>query len=344
VLRTYVVTVPKSSLWRRLVYHASYNLTSTLAALSVRKPDIVLADAPTLWSGLSLSVKAILPGIPFIYIVHDIYPDILVRLGMLRNDRLVRMIDRLERFYYGRAARISVLSEGFKSNLVRKDVPEAKVMIIPACVDAEFVRPLPHQENRLRGDWGLDGKFVALYAGNMGHSQGLETILDAAESLAGHPEIVFVFVGDGARRETARAMAEEKGLKNVMFFPFQPREDVPLVYALADISLVSLRRDIVVESVPSKTYTIMASGRPVVATVDRLTEVGALLEQTGCGLCIEPENAAALAQAVLSLYEDDELRTQMGQRGRAHVVGNFSRPVASKLYFQLIEQCVGGRG
>jgi colanic acid biosynthesis glycosyl transferase WcaI len=339
ILRTYVVTVPKSSLRRRLLYHASFNVFSTLAALRVKKPDVVLADAPTLWSGLSLLAKAVFPGIPYIYIVHDIYPDILVRLGMLNNDRLVDLINRLERFFYKKSAHVSVLSEGFKKNLMGKNVPEKKITIIPACVDADFVRPLP-RENQLRRRLGLKGKFVALYAGNLGFSQSLETLLKAAKRLAGYPDIVFVFVGDGAKKIPTQARAEQEGLKNVVFSPFLPREDVPFVYAMADIGFVCLRRDIVVESVPSKTYTIMASGRPVVASVDRQTEVGSLLEQTRCGLCTEPENAAALAEAVLRLYKDDDLRTEMGRRGRDFVVEYLSTPVASKLYFQLIERCV----
>lgn len=337
VSRTYVYTVPKGSLWRRLLYHASFNVSSTLAAVPVRKPDIVLADAPTLWSGLPLLVKAIFPRIPFIYTVHDIYPDILVRLGMLNNSRLIHFIDRVERFFYGKAAQVSVLSEGFKDNLVRKNVPQDKITVIPACVDVEFIRPLP-RENQWRKKWGLTGKFVILYAGNMGLSQGLDTILQAAQLLAAYPDIAFVFVGDGATRVSTEARAQEEGLMNVTFSPFLPREDVPFVYALADLCLVALKRGIVVESVPSKTYTIMASGRPVIATVDRHTEVGSLLEQTQCGLCVEPENAEALAQSVLRLYKDDELRNEMGQRGRDFVVEHFSRSVASQKYYRLIEQ------
>jgi colanic acid biosynthesis glycosyl transferase WcaI len=339
VLRTYVYTVPKGALWRRLLYHASFNVFSTLAALRAEKPDIVLADAPTLWSGLPLLVTAIWPRMSFVYIVHDIYPDVLIRLGVLTSPRLVNLIERVERFFYDRSAQVSVLSAGFKENLIRKGVPEDKIAIIPACVDVEFIRPLP-QENELRERWGLANKFVVLYAGNIGLSQGLDIMLEAAQSLIHYPDIVFALVGEGATKPALQTMAEENGLSNVRFFPFQPREDVPFIYALADVCLVSLKHDIVVESVPSKTYTIMSSGRPILATVEQNTETGCLLAQAQCGLCIEPENADALAQAIMRLYKDDSLRNDMGRRGRDFVVEHYSRQVASKQYHTLIQHFV----
>jgi colanic acid biosynthesis glycosyl transferase WcaI len=336
IFRTYVYSVPKSALWRRLLYHASYNVFSTLASLRVRKPDIVLADAPTLWSGLPLMVKAILQRVPYIYIVHDIYPDVLLRLGILTNPRLIRGIESIEHFFYSHSAQISVLSVGFKENLLHKGIPAAKITVIPACVDVEFLHPLP-KENKLSERWGLVGKFVILYAGNIGLSQGLETVLEAAGLLIHYPDIVFVLVGEGATKPALQELANKNSLSNVKFFPFQPRQEVPMVYALADICLVSLKRDIVVESVPSKTYSIMASGRPIIATVAGNSEVSHLLDQAQCGLCIEPENPEILVEAILQLYEGDELRNQMGRCGRAFVVEYYARQVASKKYHALIQ-------
>lgn len=342
VLRTYVFTVPKGALWGRLLYHASVNLFSTWASFRIRKPDIVLADAPTLWSGLPLLVKAVFPKVPFIYIVYDIYPDVLTRLGILRNPHLVRLIERVEKFFYDRSSWVSVLSEGFKENLVSKGVPQDKIAVIPVCVDVEFIRPLPH-ENELKKRWGLANKFVVLYAGNIGLSQGLETVLHAANLLSLYPDIVFVLVGEGATKPALQAKAEELGLSNVKFFPFQSPEDVPLVYSLADICLIALKRNIIVESVPSKTYTIMASARPIVATVDRNTEVGSLLEKAECGLCVEPENPEALASTILQLYKDDALRRDMGERGREYVITYYPRQFAAKQYHTLIQGLTPGR-
>ncbi|BDG06318.1 glycosyltransferase family 4 protein [Anaeromyxobacter oryzae] len=335
VTRSYVYRVPRSSTWGRLLYHASFNVFATIAALRATKPDVVLADAPSLWSGLPLFVHAIFPRVPFIYTVHDIYPDVLIRLGVVRDGVLASAIDRVERFFYARSAKVSVLTPGFKENLVRKRVPPDKIAVIPACVDVDFVRPLP-ADNEVRREMGLEGRFVVLYAGNIGMSQDLDTLLDAARLLAGDPRVVFVLVGEGPRKAELEARVRADGLGNVRFSPFLPRERVPLLYATADVALVSLKREIVTESVPSKTYTIMASGRPIVATVDPRTEVGSLLEQARCGLCVDPGDARALADAILRLERDDALRADMGARGRAFVVENYSRQVASRSYLELI--------
>lgn len=337
VYRTYVYNAPKNSLVRRLVYHASYNLFAMLAALRVKKPDVILADAPTLWSGLPLLVKAVLPGVPFIYIVHDIYPDVLVKLDMLRNPRIIGWVERVEKYFYDRAAEISVLSDDFKKNLLCKKVPAEKLVVIPACVDTQFFQPQP-RENAFRERWGLQGKFVVLYAGNIGFSQGLEIVLEAARQLEDHAEIQFVIVGEGATKGELQARAAELGLRNVQFHPFQPREDVPQIYAMADACLVTLKKDVVAESVPSKTYTIMACGRPIIAVVNRYSEAASLITNAECGLCIEPEDTAGLAEAVLELNHNRALRAHMETQARAAAVSRYDRQVASDLYQTMIRK------
>jgi colanic acid biosynthesis glycosyl transferase WcaI len=337
IIRTYVFTVSKSALWGRLLYHLSFNIFSTLASFRVHKVEIVLADAPTLWSGLSLVVTSLLKKIPFIYIIHDIYPDVLLKLGVLRNRRILGWIGGIENYFYIKSSGISVLSQGFKENLIRKNVPKEKITIIPACVDVDFIRPTS-KNNKLQEKWGLKNKFVVLYAGNIGLSQGLDTLLGTASILLDYPDILFVLVGEGATKPELENMAEEKRLKNVKFFPFQPREDVPLIYSLADVCIVSLKRDIVVESVPSKTYTIMASGRPIVATVNHDTEVRRLIEQTQCGISVDPEDPQKLSEAILKLHQNPSLGEEMGKRGRDYIVKNLSNRVAAKQYCDLIHQ------
>ena len=335
VIRTYVYTVPQTSLWRRLLYHASFNVFATLGLLRTGPTDIVIADAPTLWSGLPLLVRSFLGRKPFIYVIHDIYPDVLSRLGVLRDRRIINAIEKVEEIFYRKAAQISVLSEGFRDNLLAKGVPAGKISIIPVCVDTGLIRPV-EGPNELRERWGLGGRFVALYAGNIGRSQGLETVIEAAALVRDHPEIVFVVVGEGAMKAPLEEAAALRGLDNVRFFPFVPRESVPLVYDLADVCLILLKKDIVVESVPSKTYSIMAAERPFIATVDGATEVRALAEAAGCGLCVEPENAAALAEAVVRLSRDRSSGREMGRRGRELAVADYSREAGARTYLGLI--------
>ena len=335
LIRFFVYAVPKSSLGRRLIYHGLFNLFATLACLAAGRTDVILADAPSLWYGLPLLVRALIPGTPYIYIIHDIYPDVLIKLDVIHSHRMVNLIERVEAFFYKNAARISVLSDGFKENLTRKGVPDKKIEVIPVCVDVDFVRPLDCH-NELCREWGLEGKFVVLYAGNLGLSQSLEYVIETARQLAALPAITFVMVGDGARKTALQELVDEYCLENVRFFPFQPREKVPLIYALAQVCLVSLDPHIVAELVPSKTFTIMAAGRPLIATVDRHTEVGRLLEQSGCGVRVEPENPDELAKVITRLYQDQNLLTRMGTNGREYVVAHFSDSVANKMYQNLI--------
>jgi len=253
----------------------------------------------------------------------------------LRSPRLIDIVARVEKFFYDRAARISVLSDDFKRNLMDKKVPAGKLTVIPACVDTEFFRPQP-RENDLRERWGLSGKFVVLYAGNIGFSQGLEIVLEAARQLLEREDIQFVIVGEGATQADLQARAALMGLTNVQFRPFQPREDVPQVYGLADVCLVSLKKDVVAESVPSKTYTIMACGRPIIAVVNRTSEAATLITDAECGLCIEPGDASGLAEAVLELNRNMGLRVHMEAHGRFTAINRYGRQVAADLYQQMI--------
>jgi len=337
IVRIFVYAVPKDALWRRLLYHGAFNILAAFATLRVGKPDIILANAPSLWTGLPLIIKTIMRKIPFVYMVFDIFPDVLVTSGVFKHQGLVNFMDRVERYFYDRSSFTSVLSQGFRENLIQKRVPANKIAVIPPSVDTDFIRPLD-RDNELRERWKLDGKFIVLYAGNMGFSQGLDNVLEAAELLQDHSDIAFVFVGDGATKPALQSLAEEKSLNNVMFFPFQPREDVPLVYALSDVSLVCLKSDIVVESVPSKTYSIMASARPILATVAQDTEVGHLLSQAQCGVCIEPGQANALAEKIIELHKNKSSCIEMGIRGRKFVVEHFGRKAAAGQYFRIIQQ------
>jgi len=335
VLRTYVYAA-RRQMWQRMIYHALFNVAATLGVFYVGRPDVVLADAPALWSGLPLLTRAIAFRIPYIYILHDIYPDMAVRLGVLTNPVLLSLIDRLERFFYAHASYVSVLADGFKENLLRKGVAAEKISVIPACTDTDFVQPLAHG-SKFRALWGLQGKFVVLYTANIGLPQGLDNVLRAAQLLMDYPDIAVVFVGEGNAKLALQAMVRNEKITNVYFFPLQAREEVPDVFGLADVSLISLRREIVMEAVPSKTYSIMASGRPMIATVQSGTEVARLIRQANCGLYVEPGDPKALAEAILQLYTDASLRGVMGQNGRRYVVENYSREVATRKYQTLIE-------
>ena len=338
ILRVFVL-LHRGKMYRRLIYHLVYNILATLSAFAVGKPDVIIVDAPALWSGMPVLIRAVLPKVPYIYVVHDIYPDVAIHLGLIPRGRISNLVARIENFFYDRAGAISVLAEVFKRNLEQKGVPENKIDIIPACTDTETIKP-QEGENKFRIDWNLTDKFIVLYTANIGLPQGLENLVKAADILRSHKNIAVVLVGEGAAKPRLQNMASDLNLENVYFFPLQPREDVPLVFGLADVSLVSLKRGIVTDSVPSKTYSIMASGRPIIAAVTEGTEIAQLIRKAECGIVIPPEDPRALADTILMLYRDRSLCKDLGSHGRRYVIENYGRSVASEKYHHLIQDLI----
>jgi colanic acid biosynthesis glycosyl transferase WcaI len=182
-------------------------------------------------------------------------------------------------------------------------------------VDTSLIQPLP-RDTEFSREHNLSDRFVVLYAGNIGLSQGLEHVLTAAEILSDHPKILFLFVGDGASRESLEAQAHKRQLKNALFLPFQPRARLPEVLGTADVSLVTLRHGIGSGSLPSKTFSILASGRPILVSVDLGGRRIIKKDRSESGICVPPENPNRLAEAILMLKNDNSLREMLGSNGR----------------------------
>lgn len=335
VSRCYIYRAPKNSIIKRIFSHIILNILSAIMAIRYGKFDIIFAGAPSLWCGLPLLLKGIFKKIPYVYIIYDIYPDIIQKLGIVNNKAILKMISIVEGYLYDKSKKISVLSEGFKKNLIKKGVPENKINIVPVHVDTQFIRPLP-KDKELCDLLQINKKFVVLYAGNIGFSQGLETLLEAASILKDREEIVFVIIGEGATKSSLENRAKEMQLENCRFLDFQDPENIPKVYSIGDVGLVIMKKNIVVESVPSKTYSIMAAGLPVIATIDRNSEIGKLINDSDCGVCLEAENSIQLAEYIVRLSENPEEVNRLGTNGRQIIIDKYSRTVAAKQYDEII--------
>ena len=321
----------KSNVVGRLLSYLTFNLLSTCAGLFAAKFDLLFVPSPPLTNGVCASLLSRLRRVPFVYNVQDIYPDVAVRLGILTNPRLICVFERMERFVYTRAAAVSVISGSFRRNLLAKGVPESKIATIPNFVDTSFVTPLP-RNNAFRKEQGWGEKFVVLFAGNVGLSQGLETVLEAAGHLRDFPDILFAIVGSGTTKQGLVDKAEEMQLTNVHFLPLQPYERVPELYSAADIGLVPLRKGLTEDSVPSKLWTIMGVARPVLAGVDKTSDTYAVVQEANAGVCVPPEDPEALAEAIRTLYQDPEGAAEMGRRGRAHVEAHYTSVSVARQY------------
>jgi colanic acid biosynthesis glycosyl transferase WcaI len=234
---------------------------------------------------------------------------------------------------------VRILSESFKPGLLCLGIPEAKMSLVYDWVDTDLIRPLPHA-NEFSQEYNIADRFVVLYAGNIGLSQGLEHILTAAEMLSDQPEIRFVFVGEGSGRELLQTRASEQQLTNIQFIPFQPRDRLPDVLASADVSLVILRQGIGTASLPSKVFSIMASGRPMIVSVDEESETCKLVKKAQAGITVPPENPDKLVEAILTLKRDKELCHFLGQNGRKWAEQNHSPQNAVVQFEELLQNAV----
>ena len=337
--RTWVYSRPNMTMAGRMCNYLSYSVLALPLLLCRAQPDIIFVPTPPPNMGVTGMLAGLVRGAPYVLNVQDIYPDVAVRAGMLRAGRLTACVQQIEHVVYRRASRVTVISEGFKHNLLAKGVPAAKIAVLPNFVDTATVVPLSRL-TPLRQTLGLEDRLVILYAGSLGHPQGLACVLDAAALLQHRKDLFFLFVGEGAKKGALESLAQEKRLANVQFLPPSPWPEVPQVLATADISLVPLRRGFGFETVPSKLYSVMASGRPVIASVDPGCDTWSLVQTSGCGICVAPEDAAALAEAIGRLADDRELRQRLGGVGRTHVVEHYSQAQIVSRYEALFTEVI----
>ena len=341
----YHVSIPAkgSRVGARLLDYARFHVVSTVVGLTLAGDyDIILTPSPPLTIGLSAWILSRLRQVPFIYNVQEIYPDVAVSLGILHNRTVIHAMEWLERFVYARAQRVVVISEWFRCRLLEKGVPDTKLQVIPNFVDTDFLQP-GERQNSFSAQHELDNRFVVLYAGNIGLTQGFETIMAAAQQLADVPDVCFVIVGDGTRRAWLEEQLSQRTTSNVILLPYQPRSSVPQIYATSDVCLVPLKRGTAQETFPSKIYSIMAAGRPVIASVDPDSELAWVVERAECGWAVPPDDAEALATAIKSAYQRRSDLLAMGLRGRDYVVANHSRQAVARQYDSLIQAVVKHR-
>jgi colanic acid biosynthesis glycosyl transferase WcaI len=341
VLRLWVyASGTKQRMLHRLASYLSFNALATVAgALARRSYDVILAPNGSFFTGVAATILGKMHRIPFVYNVQDLYPEVPVHAGQLRNRHAIAGLERLERLMYRQAAQISVIAPSFRANLIAKGVPPAKVHVIPNFVDTEFIRPLP-RSNPFSQAYDLEQRFVVSYAGNMGYVYDLEILLEAAALLAQEKEILFLIVGEGVSKPDLERKVRDLSLDNVRFLPFQPLVSLPWLRAAADVQVALHRPGTTGYSLPSKIYEIMASGRPLLASADASSDVANLVQDVHCGLCVTPGDANQLADAILTLYRDPALRWAMGQRGRQYAEHKLSCQVVVEQYQQLFAQIV----
>ncbi len=338
VIRIGLPSLDRTRLPYRMIQFIIYQLGVWWTTLG-KQYDVVYAGGAGISAWFPFLMLVALPGKPAVYSVYDVYPDVGIKLGIFRHAWVIALVAALEKICLHNAALVRIISDSFRPALRNLGVPDEKMVMVYDWVDTDLVRPLP-RDNHFAREYGLHDKFVVMYAGNIGLSQGLDSVLSAAEILSAYPDILLTLVGDGASRERLVAESQRRQLTNVRFIPFQPRERLPQVLASADVSLVLLQRGIGHGSLPSKTYSILASGRPVIASVDEDSEPWKLIQLAHAGICVPPEDPAALAAAILHLRDNPTLRVQLGQNGRIWAQNVHSPQAGARAIEQLLYQAI----
>jgi len=340
----YHACMPKKgkSVLHRLLSWSGFHLISMVAGMTtIPRPDIIIAPSPPLTIGVIAWILGKFHGAPFIYNVQEIYPDIAVRLGALRNGRLIGLLEHLERFVYRKGKVITVIAPRMRQRLLEKGVPSDKLEVVPNFVDVDDMSPLP-KDNDFSRRHGIQDKFVVSYAGNMGPAQGLENFIESAALFRKEPGIHFMMMGDGILRESLKNQVEQSRSSNFTFLPQQAYSMMPRIYAASDVCLVPQAVKTGCDAIPSKVYRIMACARPVLATTDPGSDLAYLIKDAGCGETVPPGRAADLADVIYKAYRDQARWKEMGQAGRSHVVEHYSRLAVTRRYHELIQKVING--
>jgi len=319
----------------RATNYLTYFLSAVWAALRLPRQDVTIAltDPPI----IGLAALAARPRHGVIFFCQDIFPEVAGLLEDFHSPLINALLERLNRFMVRRAVRIVALGDTMASRLIHgKGADPAKLTIIHNWADTSAIVPSA-KTNHFATAHGLASSFVLLHAGNIGLSQNLDVVIDAAALLKPRRDIVILFIGDGNRRLALQSSAASRGLDNVRFLPFQPRDQLRWTYASSDVCLVSLKAGLAGYIVPSKLYPILAAGRPYIAAVEPLSEVAALTERHRCGVRVDPGDAVQLADAIRRLADQPGERDSMGARARL-ASELFSRDRQVAAHAQVIEE------
>jgi colanic acid biosynthesis glycosyl transferase WcaI len=337
--RVWTYAPRRRSIWKRLLHYGSYFVTSLVHSLRQPRADVTLImSTPPLLLGISAALMKVIRGVPFVYSVQDVYPDIARDLNVLRVSWLYKPLDTIARLLYQQANVVVTLSEPMRQLLLAKGVAKNSIKVIPNWADVQGVRPLSKDQS-LRYEFGLSDYFVVLYSGNVGLSQALDSVIEAAPRVADLP-VVFAIVGDGNALASLQDKVNAEGWSNVRFYPPQPRERLGALLALGDVGLVTMKKRVGASLVPSKLYGIMAASRPVLASVDADTEVSRVVHAHDCGWVTPAENPIALAEMIRSIYQTRDDLVSYGERGRAAVETFYSREICTEHYATVLKRVI----
>lgn len=324
----------KSSLIRILSF-IYWHLASLIIGLFLKKPDIILTPSPPLTSGLISILLARIKGSKSVYNVQEIYPDLLINHGRLTNTVIIKFLKILEGWVYNWSDAITTIDQNFYNTIKTRIKNLDKLKIISNFVDTELYKtnssvPLPKVFKK------INGKTDMVYAGNIGIAQEWDLVINLAKAIKKLPITIWI-IGEGVKKKYLESQIKKHKLFNIQLLPYQERKYMPVINLFADFHFIAMNKSMEHDGFPSKVYTIMSSGKPMVVVSSKQTPIVSFLEQTKAALTVTNHSLTDFKKAVLKLEADKDLRNTLGANGRKVVEQKFNKQVVIKKYIKLAE-------
>lgn len=335
IFRAWGTTLDKNVIVFRLINMLTLSFSIFIKALfNFQKNDRVLVVTTPPLLPFIVVLASLMRGGNYVLLIHDNYPEILVAVGKTgKNSWLVKVLDYFNLWLYKYANKIIVVGRDMQELVERKirgfDIP---IECIPNWAELEQVKPSNREENQLLKHLGLSEKLVFLYAGNMGHPNDLESIVKCSEKLRDNSEFHFIFLGTGVKRRWLEKEIEEKNLTNITFLPPRPRSEQNIFLNACDVALVSLVKNMWGVSMPSRTYNILAVGKPILALTEVNSEVARVIQEDDLGWIVSPDNPEKLYQTIIEISQKKSHLTAMGKRARKAALEKYSVEIAIEKY------------
>ncbi len=323
VIRVWSYITANEGFIKRVLDYLSFMLSAVIASMFVRKVDVVVGTSPQFFTACAAWATGMLKRRPWVFELRDLWPESIKAVGAMSDSAAIRLLERIEHFLYRKADLIVPVTHSFKESLIRRGIDSSKIEIITNGVDLDSFRPMA-KDSALTSELGLEGCFVAGYIGTHGMAHGLETLLEAAAALKGHPHaagIRLLFLGHGAEKAALVERSRQMGLNNVHFLDSVPKSEVVRYWSLLDVSIIHLRKTELFDSViPSKLFECMGMGIPVLHGVPG--ESAEIVRREGVGEVFESGDAAQLVAGLMRLQADPDLQARYRAAG----------PVAARKY------------
>ncbi len=321
VIRSYVYVSERKNFFQRTFLYISFMLSSIIGSKHIPDTEVVIATSPPPTVGVAGWLMSRIKHSKFILDVRDLWPESVLALGAIRKGPVYSILKRIEIFLYQKADIITIAIPGFRKHITQLGISDRKIVDLPNGANIDFFYK---RKTNIRKQFGLENKFIVLFSGNHGLAQGLGSILKAANHLTDFKDICFLMIGDGVEKKKIVKWKNKMKSDNVIMLDKQPREAMPDFISSADVCLVPLiKHPLFLHALPSKMFEYMACEKPIIVSIDG--EAKRLIEQSGAGIFVAPEDVEQIKKAILQLYQNKKIALEMGEKGRKYVERYFNR-------------------